>query len=67
MQFPDKFLAICQYDETRFANHLISEMIQIHPKVIARGKVIEHPFHRHPATAASVSERPIKVDELVAA
>lgn len=45
-QFQAKFIGLCQYDETRFPQQLISEMIRIHRKVIAQGRLFEHePYH----------------------
>ena len=43
------FVALCQYDETLFSADLISQMLRIHPKVVARGKLAENPFYVGPS------------------
>ena len=42
---PPETTFLCQYDETRFPERLISEMIRVHPKVIARGGLRPNPFY----------------------
>lgn len=36
-QFPPDFLAVCQYDETRFPAHVIKEMAEVHHVIIRNG------------------------------
>ena len=42
------FIALCQYDETLFGPELISQMLRIHPKVVARGRLFDNPFYVGP-------------------
>ena len=42
------FVALCQYDETLFSPELISQMVRLHPKVVARGRLVENPFYVGP-------------------
>ena len=63
-QFPGQLISVCQYDETRFPEHVISEMIQIHPKVMARGELLEHRYYR--GAGESGARQIIAVDRLFA-
>jgi hypothetical protein len=47
------FVALCQYDETLFGPDVVSQMLRIHPKVIARGKLLENPFYLGPSADVS--------------
>jgi chemotaxis family two-component system sensor kinase Cph1 len=38
--FRSRLTGLCQYDETRFSPSLLSDMIRIHPKIIAKGRII---------------------------
>jgi hypothetical protein len=68
VEFPKQFLGLCQYDETRFPEHVISEMIQIHPKVIARDQLMEHDFYRPNWRDVAHQERAtVGVEQLVGA
>lgn len=42
------FVALCQYDETLFSKKVISQMMRIHPKVVAREKLSENSFYLGP-------------------
>jgi hypothetical protein len=42
--FGPKLTGLCQYDLTRIDDEIISEMVRIHPKIIARGRVITNRF-----------------------
>jgi hypothetical protein len=64
VEFPSQFIGLCQYDETRFSEQIISEMIQIHPKVIARGQLSEHTYHR-PRWKPDAARKLVSVDQLV--
>jgi hypothetical protein len=52
---------MCQYDETRFPANVISEMIHLHPTVIARGRLIKHRQDR----ADWYKREEVSVDELI--
>jgi hypothetical protein len=39
------FVALCQYNETLFSKQVISQMLRIHPKVVARDQLRENPFY----------------------
>lgn len=60
-EFQSHFLAMCQYDETRFPANVISEMIHLHPTVIARGRLIKHRQDR----ADWYKREEVSVDELI--
>ncbi|HYE32233.1 MAG TPA: MEDS domain-containing protein [Methylomirabilota bacterium] len=38
-EFPAEFVAICQYDETRYPEHIIDGMRQLHPVILRNKKV----------------------------
>ena len=40
--YPSEFMALCQYDETRFARTTVDAMAEIHPVVIRRGELRRH-------------------------
>lgn len=42
VDYPSEFIALCQYDETRFSSTVVDHLAEIHPVVIRRGKVIRH-------------------------
>lgn len=42
------FIALCQYNETLFSPELISRIIRIHPKVVARQQLLENPYYLQP-------------------
>ena len=53
--FHQDFLAFCQYDETRFPEHIIRGMLKAHPLVIRNGELIKteaHPSRFAPELAA---------------
>ncbi len=62
---PRQFVSLCQYDEIGFSERVIADMIHIHPKVIARGKLIENPFHQPGATTETLLPQLVTVDEVV--
>ncbi len=39
IEYPTEFMALCQYDETRFAAPIVQAMAEIHPVVIRRGEL----------------------------
>lgn len=45
------FTVLCQYDENLFPARIISQMVRVHPKVIARGKLRENPHYIGPIPA----------------
>jgi hypothetical protein len=65
-QFPNKFVGLCQYDETRFPREIVSDMIQIHPKIIARGQLVQHPHYRPQWRAEDRRGQTLRLEELVA-
>ena len=46
--FGPRLTGLCQYDQTRFEPEILSDVIRIHPKLIANGRLTENPFHRTP-------------------
>lgn len=42
------FVALCQYNETLFTKQVISQMLRIHPKVIARDQLYDNSFYLGP-------------------
>lgn len=38
--FYSKFAALCQYDQTRFPDHLIERMKRLHPIIVCDGRVV---------------------------
>jgi hypothetical protein len=46
--FGPRLTGLCQYDETRFSPSLLSDMIRIHPKIIAKGRIITNRLTRLP-------------------
>ena len=66
-QFPPRFIGLCQYDESRFPSHVISEMIQLHPKIIARGQLIENGYYRPHLDSDDRRKQQVNVDQLLAA
>src|SRR5687768_2345944 len=46
--FGPRLTGLCQYDQTRFEPQLLSDVIRIHPKLIANGRIMHNPFHRSP-------------------
>ena len=44
--FGPRLTGLCQYDQTRFEPQLLSDVIRIHPKLIANGRVLSNPFQR---------------------
>ena len=51
--FAAKLTGLCQYDVTRFAPSVVSDMIRIHPKIIANGRLSENPLHAKPQEVLS--------------
>jgi hypothetical protein len=51
------FVALCQYSEGLFRDDILSQMLNVHPKVIARGRLFENP-HYVPPGRANYSHRP---------
>ncbi len=45
LHFPDRFVGLCQYNETNFNSEIISQMLRVHPKVVARGRLMQNPFY----------------------
>lgn len=66
-QFPAEFIGLCQYNETSFPEQIITDMIEIHPKVIARGQLLENRFYRAGGMPGRLGPHLITVDELVSA
>jgi hypothetical protein len=64
-QLPEKFLGLCQYDESRFPENVISGMIEIHPIVIARGQLVRHAYYRGDYRHQHGRSAPVSVGELV--
>lgn len=60
------FIALCQYDETLFGPETISQMLRIHPKIVARGRLFANPFYVGPK--ADISKYPsVGIADLLAA
>jgi two-component system, chemotaxis family, sensor kinase Cph1 len=47
-QFPASFVALCQYDESRFAKHLMKRMRSLHPVLVRKGELIRHRTAENP-------------------
>ncbi|MDB6029823.1 MAG: histidine kinase [Verrucomicrobiales bacterium] len=43
--FPKKLTGLCQYNEYSFRGALLGEMIYLHPRVIAKGQVMQNPWY----------------------
>ena len=65
--FPRQFVGLCQYDERGFSDRVLADMIRIHPKVIARGRLLTNRFHQPNATLATLARDLVTVDQLVSA
>lgn len=63
-QHPEQFVSLCQYDEHGFSERTISDMIRIHPVVIARGKLLQNRFHQPGATVETLLPDIVTVDEV---
>ena len=60
------FVALCQYNETLFPARTIAQMVRIHPKIVARGRILENPHYIGPTP--SVDDYPMLcVDEVIPA
>lgn len=63
-RFSPSFLALCQYNETLFSKRVISQMLRIHPKVVARQQLCTNGFYIGPSKP--LDEYPeVTVDDLV--
>lgn len=43
------FIALCQYNETLFSSRTVGDMVRIHPKIVARGRLRENDFYLGPS------------------
>ena len=41
-RFPRRFIGLCQYDESRFAQSALSDMLHLHPWVLTRGRLVRN-------------------------
>jgi len=64
--FGPRLTGLCQYDQTRFEPQLLSDVIRIHPKLIANGRVMSNPFQR-PLAEIAQGTLPLIRDEQLAA
>jgi two-component system, chemotaxis family, sensor kinase Cph1 len=58
------FVALCQYHERLFLPEVISQMLRIHPKVVARGQLLTNPFYVG-AGVAIANYPPVDVEDLL--
>lgn len=60
------FVALCQYSESLFRADIVSHMLRIHPKVVARGQLFTNPFYVG-AGPASKRRESVNLEQLVEA
>lgn len=64
-RFPSQLVGLCQYDERYFSQKMITDMIRIHPFVVARGTLAQNRFHQPGATPENLPEGLVTVDDVV--
>ena len=64
LRFPDRFIGLCQYNETSFHPEIISQMLRVHPKVIARGRLIKNPYYIANAQSLAKPYPTIAIEDL---
>lgn len=64
LRFPDRFIGLCQYNETSFNPEIISQMLRVHPKVIARNRLIQNPYYISNAQSLTKSFAPVNIEDL---
>lgn len=64
---PGQFVSLCQYDEHGFSERTVSDMIRIHPVVIARGRLLQNRLHQPGATVETLLPNIVRVDDVMAA
>lgn len=52
-RFHSKFVAICQYDASRYPRHIVERMKRLHPVVICDGELVRRPSKRGLNAAAN--------------
>ena len=58
------FIALCQYNETLFPSQIISQMLRIHPKIVARDQLRENAHYLGPRK--SLDQYPeVSVDQVL--
>jgi len=62
--FGPRLTGLCQYDETRFSPSLLSDMIRIHSKIIAKGRIIKNHLQRPPEEMLTGNLQPVSVNDL---
>jgi chemotaxis family two-component system sensor kinase Cph1 len=45
------FAALCQYSENLFREDILAQMLSVHPKIIARGRLFDNPHYVPPGQA----------------
>jgi chemotaxis family two-component system sensor kinase Cph1 len=63
-EFPSKFVALCQYNEPCFEPKMISQLLTMHFKIVARSKVVSN--HHYSGTPLYAEASLLTVDEVVA-
>jgi hypothetical protein len=66
-QYPGAFMGLCQYNETSFSNRIISDMVRIHPKVIARGKLFNNALYAPKQIRTEPDGTLVNIEQLVRA
>lgn len=65
IQFPNKFVALCQYNENCFSPQILSQMLRVHPIILARGQRLENPFYRQGTFSAAADLPLVTIEGLV--
>jgi chemotaxis family two-component system sensor kinase Cph1 len=65
LQFPDQFIGLCQYNENGFAPQILSQILRVHPIVLARGRLISNPFYVGRVGAVADQLPLVSIDKLI--
>jgi chemotaxis family two-component system sensor kinase Cph1 len=67
LRYPNAFIGLCQYNEAAFRPEIISQMLRVHPKVIARGKLFRNPHYVSHGRSMTQSLIQVGIDDLTGA
>ena len=65
VRFPHEFIGLCQYNETSFHPEILSQMLRVHPKVIARGQLFENPYYIPKDRSLNEAFEIVGIDEII--
>lgn len=65
IRFPAQFLGLCQYNEKAFSPQILSQMLRVHPKVIARGQLLDNPYYREAGQSLNTELPHVTIDGLM--